>query len=75
MTAQGLSSTDPRGKGGRGAVYPVRRRGGLWVRREERLHDSPELCVEHSIDERRWVSDEVAGADVKDRVLAGSRSE
>ena len=37
--------------------------------------DSPELCVEHSIDERRWVSDEVAGSDVKDRVLAGSRSE
>ena len=36
---------------------------------------APELCVEHSIDERRWVSDEVAGADVKDRVLAGSRSE
>ncbi len=29
----------------------------------------PVLCVEHSSDERRWVSDEVGGADVRDRVL------
>ena len=32
---------------------------------------APELRVEHSSNERRWVSDEVGGADVMDRVLAG----
>jgi hypothetical protein len=27
------------------------------------------LCVEHSSKDRRWVSDEVGGADERDRVL------
>ena len=63
-----------------GAAYIGPRRGGLRIRREERLHHrhrgavhsgavkgrKPVLCVVSSIDERRRVSDEAAGADVKD---------
>ena len=66
-----------------GAAYIGRRRGGLRVRREERLHHRhrgavisgevkgrpPVLCVEHSGNETSLVSDEVAGADVRDREL------
>ena len=29
----------------------------------------PVLCVKHSSNERKWVSDDVRGADVRDRVL------
>jgi hypothetical protein len=29
----------------------------------------PVLCVEHSSNQRRWMSDDVGGADVRDRVL------
>jgi hypothetical protein len=34
-----------------------------------RVPPLPVLRVEHSSDERRWVSDEVGGAHVRDRVL------
>ena len=66
-----------------GAAYTVRRRGGLRVRRDERLHHrhrgavrsgqvkgrAPVLCVEHSGDETSLVSDEVAGVEVRGREL------
>eukprot|EP00900_Chrysochromulina_parva_P011479 jgi/Chrpa1/20331/Chrysochromulina_OHIO_Genome00022397-RA len=57
--------------GARAAVAPPMMALAIWVldgRLGSRVvkGQQPELCVEHSSKERRWMSDEAGGADVRD---------